>query len=238
MTSTKSPGFDPLLPLSTRVYLRSTPTPYGRPNVVDWNTHHSCNSWYNDLPGLKLKFDYNYSNLFKIVLLLILSTNLYWRKNFTFYSIQIQNWSKKSQLLCLKKDIGELKLSVWMSTWRHLPSVRMHPPEPDFPTPLCELHKWIALRHDRGRYLRGFPGSTPHKWIRSCYKSLKMHTNTQKSTESPEIQPPEVFWLYPGAWPTPKNWSNGQRQMAYSWSWDPQLVESGNWWALTFFSQC
>ena len=57
MTSTKNHVFDPPPPVHMRPHGR-TPT-YGRPHTVDMKyTPLSSNGQYDDLPDLKLKFDY------------------------------------------------------------------------------------------------------------------------------------------------------------------------------------
>jgi len=71
--------------------MRLTPSPCGRPYAANMKyTSLSWNSEYNDVLDLKQKFNYD-CNLFKTVLLVIYSTNLYWRKISTFCSVQRRN---------------------------------------------------------------------------------------------------------------------------------------------------
>jgi len=47
-------------PQSTRVHMILIPPPCGRPHAINMKyTSLSWNSWYNHLPNLKLKFNYN-----------------------------------------------------------------------------------------------------------------------------------------------------------------------------------
>src|SRR6218665_214190 len=59
------------------------------------DTSHSENSSYNDLPDLKLKFDYNMIVIYLKLLLVIYITNLYCRQISIFYSVQRRNSGSK-----------------------------------------------------------------------------------------------------------------------------------------------
>ena len=94
MASTKNQVFNPL-PLSTWT---GPPPPCGRPRAVDMkNTHRSLEvastcTLYNDLPDLKLKFDYMI--LIYLNCTVIYITNIFCRKISTF-SVERQNSGKK-----------------------------------------------------------------------------------------------------------------------------------------------
>jgi len=57
----KKSGCWPLFPLSTCVHMGRIPSPCGRPHAVDMKHTALLKRLvaYNDLPDLKLKFDYN-----------------------------------------------------------------------------------------------------------------------------------------------------------------------------------
>ena len=69
-------------------------------------------------PEIQLYWD---CNLFKTVLFVIYTTDFYWQKIDTFYSIQKKEfWYNKRELLCMRRrqdDVSEFEYFMWTSTW-------------------------------------------------------------------------------------------------------------------------
>ena len=93
----KNRVFDRLRPpVRMRPHGPDPSSPRGRPYAVDMKyIPLSWNSWYNDLPDLKLKFDYMiiiYLNCTSSNLFYKIITNLYRRKMSTFFCPKTKFW--------------------------------------------------------------------------------------------------------------------------------------------------
>ena len=85
--------------------------PCGRPHagVIKYSSL-SENSWYNDLPDLKPKFDYNMIVIYlKLLLVIYITTVIYIDAKFPLFTLsKTKFWHKKRKLLCMRKHVSEV----------------------------------------------------------------------------------------------------------------------------------